>query len=57
MDLYSDTESRLGIFYMDFTDSKNEIDGYDIMPILNVDENMLKNAIYKLEYVIKNLIN
>jgi len=42
---------------MNFIDSKNEIDGYDIMPIPNVDENLLRNAIYKLEYVIKNLIN
>lgn len=57
MDLYSNTETRLGIFYMDFIDIKNNIYDYDIMEIPNVDLNMLTNTIYKLEFVIKNLIN
>jgi len=46
------TEARLGIFYVDFIESKNK-DEYEVMKIPTVDENKLKNAIYELENVMK----
>jgi hypothetical protein len=48
--LVAQTEARLGIFYIDFTNSEN--DNYEIMKIPTIDTNKLNEAIKKLEEVI-----
>ena len=49
IELIPETEARLGIFYVDFSDLQNNKDKYGIMKIPNVDENKLKDAINELE--------
>ena len=51
--LVTQTEARLGIFYVDFT--KLENDNYEIMKIPTVDQNKLNDVINKLEEVIDTL--
>jgi hypothetical protein len=53
-ELLAEIETRLGIFYVDFTESKNDKDKYHIMQIPNRDKNKLKDAINELGNVINN---
>ena len=48
--LVAQTEARLGIFYVDFTEFEN--DNYEILKIPTVDKNKLNEAINKLEEII-----
>ena len=54
IELIVETEARLGIFYVDFSDLQNNKDKYGIMKIPHVDENKLKGAINELENVVNN---
>ena len=54
IELLAETEARLGIFYIDFTESKNDKDKYDISKIPNIDKTKLKDAINQLRHVINN---
>ena len=51
IELLAQTEARLGIFYVDFTKSENDI--YEILKIPTVNPNKLNEAINKLEEIIK----
>ena len=51
--LLAQTEARLGIFYIDFTKSKDN--EYNLMEIPYVDQNKLNEAIYKLHMVINTI--
>ena len=53
-ELLAEIEARLGIFYVDFTESKNDKGIYDITQIPNIDKNKLKDAINELGSVINN---
>jgi hypothetical protein len=53
-ELLAEIEARLGIFYIDFTESKNDKDKYDITKIPNIDKKKLKEAINELGNVINN---
>ncbi len=53
-ELLAEIEARLGIFYIDFTESKNDKEKYDITKIPNIDKNKLKDAINELGNVINN---
>jgi hypothetical protein len=53
-DLLAEIEARVGIFYINFTESKNDKDKYDITKIPNIDKNKLKDVINELGSVINN---
>ena len=48
-ELLAEIEARLGIFYIDFTESKNDKDKYDITKIPNIDKEKAKEAIKNWE--------
>ena len=53
-ELLAEIEARVGIFYIDFTESKNDKYKYDITKIPNIGKNKLKYAINELGSVINN---
>jgi hypothetical protein len=53
-ELLAEIEARLAIFYIDFTESKNDKDKDDITKIPNIDKNKLNDAINELGSVINN---
>jgi predicted GTPase len=54
--LLANFEARLSIFYTDFKRRGVESTDIDIIKVLNVDKNMLQNAINKLEKAVNELL-